>query len=572
METTSAPLKRRKLRWLRVWRTFLPYARPHRKPLLRAALASAMVVGSRLAFPLPLRALLGPWLKSPEPGAPVSAPDDAMLLGLAFFGVVLALGVAEYLQRLQVAKFSIGWVRDIRAAAFAAANQVDPREMNFSSGDMVARLVGDTARLKAGLKGFLTHVATNGALFVGVTAIILSIDLVLGAVVAAAGALVLSVTWIGARRVYFRYLELRKKEGKLANRIQDSLLEDPREGSFARVNYSSGVHEATVVQLQVRTTLAAHTILALATLLSLWIGIGALESGRLSTDHLLTFFILLMVLHRPAVRLSRQGTRIGKMMACGERLERLIRAGREAEADHRALPPLSGKLKIKRLSSSAGNKDGQRLRVGPVSLSVPAGQKLALLGGAGSGKTTLLDLLAGELLLDEGKILWDGEKVHDLPLRAVAEQVGYLADRPFWMRRPVREVLGLPEGELPEEARAVLADCGAESLLRSLPAGIDTKIGPQELSRSDARRLALARILLGRQSLVLLDNPGADLTSRDAAAVFRRLAADPARTVVVAAHDRAGLESFDRFVELRDGQVVSDSLAAAEAAPEIGAG
>ncbi len=574
VETASAPLKPRRLPWVEVWKTFLPYARSHRAPLLKAAAAALFVVGSRIAFPYPLRALLGPWLRGEQAGGGVVLPEQTLLLALAFFGIVLTLGLAEYVQRLQVARFSIGWVRDIRASAFHAANQVDPRSMSLSSGDMVARLVGDTARLKAGLKGFLTHVATNGLLFFGVTTILLIEDLQLGAVVAVAGLLVLGVTFLGAKRVYHRYRELRKKEGKLANRIQESLAEDPREGDFARVNYSSGSHEATVVQIQGKTTLTAHLILGVSTLVTIWIGVRGLQSGRLDAEKLFTFFMFALILHRPAVRLARQGTRIGKMMACGERLERLIRAGRRAEQEQTPLEPLRKHLKIKRLELSAPHRDGDRRRLGPLDLKVPAGQKLLLTGPAGAGKSSLLALLGGELMRDEGKVLWDGRKVTKLPQRVLAQEVALLSEQPFWLRKPLREVLQLPAGDLAPEARTVLADCGLVQTLERLPAGLDTKLGPGELSLRESRRVALAAVLLGEQSLLLLDHPLADLDPRAGAEVLAHLLAREDRTVLVAVPEaEAGrYPGFDRCLALDRGLLQETGRTGEVSAAEATAG
>ncbi|RMH01255.1 MAG: ABC transporter ATP-binding protein [Planctomycetota bacterium] len=554
VEVATKPLKPKKTRWLRVWRTFLPFARPHRRPFWLATGAALAVVGSRLAFPLPLKGLLKPWLKGEHAA---EAPEGAVLYGLAFFGVVLAMGLADYYQRLQVARFSIGWVRDIRAEAFRAAARVDPRAMSLSSGELVARLVGDTARLKAGLKGFLTHVATNGAYFLGVTLILLLNDWILGSVIAAASILVLGVTWYGARRLYRRYLELRKKEGKLATRIQEALEEDPLEGGFARVNYSSGRHEATVVRIQGQTTVASYFILGLCTLGALAVGIQGHTSGRVSADTLFLFFAYALMLIRHAVKLSRQGTRIGKMMACGERLERLIRAGRKAERKEVELAPLTRRLKLQGVRVVANNRDGNRSRLGPLDLEIRAGEKVAVTGPAGSGKTTLLELLAGSLELSEGKIRWDEAKLHKLPVGAIAAQVGHLGSEPFWLRKTLRESLGLGPGEPGREAREILADCGLERLLDRLPAGLETKLGPGELSRREARRVALAAALLRPASLLLLDEPFLDLPVGAGERLARRILGHPG-TVLAGLADPAAATGFDRVLRLEAGRLAGE--------------
>jgi ABC-type multidrug transport system fused ATPase/permease subunit len=137
----------------------------HRGWLARGGLAALCVVALRVALPWPLRMLLGPWLD--DSGVALTS-ETIVSYCLVFGGIMLALGLFDFLSRLWFARFAIGTVQDLRTAAFKAAD----RETG-TPGDVISRLIGDTARIKAGMKGFLVHVATNGVLALGVAGIML---------------------------------------------------------------------------------------------------------------------------------------------------------------------------------------------------------------------------------------------------------------------------------------------------------------------------------------------------------------------------------------------------------------
>ena len=554
------PVRRAAARWARAWRAFLPFARRHRSQFWKATAAAFLTVGCRLAFPWPLRALLGPWLESDGAGgesAALLAPalEDVLPLAALFFAIILVLGLAEFYQRLAVARFSIAWVRDIRAEAFRAAHRVDSHNLSVRTGDLVARLIGDTARLKAGLKGFLVHVATNGILFVGVTLILMWIDVRLGAVMAVACSLVLFASLWGAYRVFERYLKLRKKEGKLADRIQEALEEGPEEESFARVNYSSGQHEASVVRIQGITTFVSHAVLGLAALVAIAIGVSGLQSQRIDPSDLFIFFLYVVTLHRPAVRLARQGTRIGKMMACGDRLYRLLSAARKVE-DEEPLPPLGRELRLKALTVGPPEGEGGNPRLAGLDFRIPAGQKVVIVGTPGSGKSTLLEVLAGNLERTAGKILWDERKLHKVSSAGRSRQLAYLSEQPFWSRRPLRSLL---KGHDSPVSDALLELTGAADVIARQPEGLDTPVGSSDLSRGEARRVALARLLASDRSLYLLDDPALDLDPNQVRAALASLGSRPQATVMITASSRESVPGFDRVLELREGRIVADS-------------
>jgi len=541
----------------RIFRSMLPWVRRHQRKLLLGATLSVLVIGIRLSLPWMFRGMLEPLISS-EAGRPElsSVVAEPLLFGVLVFGLLVALGLVDYLMRLQFAEFAISVVRDLRAKALQSAIQIDPRIRPSGPGDLVARLIGDTARIKEGLKGFLVHGATNGLMLVGVSVVLLWVDATLGAVFAAAYALIGGVVAYGATRVYRRTIKHRSKEGLLAESILEAGQDaDP---AFAALNLSSGKHEATVTRLQGRTTWAVHAIFGLAVLLLIWFGARAVVAGTLSGADLLVFILYVLMTRAPVVQLSRQGTRTGKILACVQRLEEVIRTGRELESAA-ALPKLERQIRIEGLKVHRRSAEGRTRRLRVEELIVPAGSRVALVGPCAAGKSTLLQLLAGTLRPRKGRVWWDDVPLLDASKRGCQERIEFLPQEPRWPRRPLWHLLGLPDAHLTPAAEEALTKCGADRLIRRLPRGLETEIASDGLAAGERRDLLLGRALLRDASVILLDDPFRGLSRKKARRRLRALLAIRGKaTVIVAAHRLPSRKLFHRVIRLEKGTVVFD--------------
>lgn len=318
-----------------------PHARRHRSWLVRGAAAAICVVAVRLALPWPLGAVSERWVGGGlPPGAPAAdgVPSVAWMGGVCL-GLLLALGLADHLERLWFARFAIGTVRDLRAAAFHSAVRLQERRRSRRTGDVLSRLVADTARIKSGLQGFLIHIATNGITLLGVTAVLVTMDPTLALVFAGAGVATAALTAHVAGRVFRRSLKVRKREGRLADEIQTALHRRKARG-FRRLNRSSGRQEASVTRLQGFTTWAAHGIFGLGVSLALWVGSAGVESGRLAPGDIVVVLMYALTMRGPIVRLARQGSRSGKILGPAYRLVRIIEQANRLDAPvrHASLP------------------------------------------------------------------------------------------------------------------------------------------------------------------------------------------------------------------------------------------
>ncbi|WP_063786899.1 ABC transporter ATP-binding protein [Streptomyces sp. NRRL B-3648] len=201
-----------------------------------------------------------------------------------------------------------------------------------------------------------------------------------------------------------------------------------------------------------------------------------------------------------------------------------------------------------------------------VSLTLPLGRIIALVGENGSGKTTLVKLLAGLYTPDRGRILWDGVDAARADRRLLAERIAMVAQDfkrwPFTAR--VNVAVGRSAAPMTEERLAAsIAEAGAGEVVADLPRGLDTLLarnfsGGHELSGGQWQRLGIARAAYRRGNILIVDEPTAALDARAELEVFEKIRAlaRGGQTVVLITHRLASVRHADLVHVLEHGRLV----------------
>ncbi|WSX62011.1 ABC transporter ATP-binding protein/permease [Streptomyces sp. NBC_00986] len=201
-----------------------------------------------------------------------------------------------------------------------------------------------------------------------------------------------------------------------------------------------------------------------------------------------------------------------------------------------------------------------------VSLALPLGRIIALVGENGSGKTTLVKLLAGLYRPDRGRILWDGVDAATADRQQLADRIAMVAQNfkrwPFTAR--VNVAVGRSAAPLTEERlTAAVAEAGAQDVVADLPRGLDTLLarnfsGGHELSGGQWQRLGIARAAYRRGRILIVDEPTAALDARAELEVFEKIRAlaGTGQTVVLITHRLASVRHADLVHVLDQGRLV----------------
>ncbi|MEU4654269.1 ABC transporter ATP-binding protein [Streptomyces sp. NPDC023723] len=210
--------------------------------------------------------------------------------------------------------------------------------------------------------------------------------------------------------------------------------------------------------------------------------------------------------------------------------------------------------------------DATRPALDDVSLSLPLGRIVALVGENGSGKTTLVKLLAGLYTPERGRVLWDGVDAAAADRRELAERIAMVAQDfkrwPFTAR--VNVAVGRSTAPLDEERVAgAVAEAGAGEVVADLPHGLDTLLarhftGGHELSGGQWQRLGIARAAYRKGHILVVDEPTAALDARAELEVFEKIRAlaGSGQTVVLITHRLASVRHADLVHVLDQGRLV----------------
>jgi ABC-type multidrug transport system fused ATPase/permease subunit len=296
-----------------------------------AVVASAVVSLAQLAFPWLLKGIVDlalargghrahrtHWLTAvlPSVGSPV------VWLGGAFVVLSLVLALSEYWQRLAVSRFVVPTIDDARVGIFTRLiSSSSPEDLARDPGDVLTRVVGDSARLRVGLKGLLTHLLQHGLFILGVCVVLTAVDVRLGMVYLLGLLVALTVAGRGAVRTASMARRARRRESKHAAQN----LAAAREPGVALVVKDPDRDRpvAAITQIKGLTACAVQGVLALTACAVLLLAVHFAASGQLQAGHVALVSAYLLMLNYPTTRVGRQITRLGPQITSAERLARL---------------------------------------------------------------------------------------------------------------------------------------------------------------------------------------------------------------------------------------------------------
>jgi ATP-binding cassette subfamily C protein len=214
--------------------------------------------------------------------------------------------------------------------------------------------------------------------------------------------------------------------------------------------------------------------------------------------------------------------------------------------------------------------DGKAPVIWNLDLTIKAGQTTAIVGPSGAGKSTIADLATGLLVPDQGRVLVDGIPLSPERMRAWRDQIGYVSQETFLFHDTVRaNLLWARADASDEEIRRALRLAAAEEFVSRLPSGLDTILGDRGVlvSGGERQRLALARALLRRPSLLILDEATSNVDSENEGRIQRAIQELHGQmTILVIAHRLSTVRDADAIHVLERGRVIEsgtwDALAA----------
>lgn len=297
---------------------------------------------------------------------------------------------------------------------------------------------------------------------------------------------------------------------------------------------------------------------------SLALGLGALLAvdNLISAGAIFASSFLIARALAPIELLIGSWKGIAQARTAYEGLDRLL-AAVPLRGEPTQLPPPRGTLRLD--GATVLNEGRDAMVLAGVSVTIEAGEVVAIVGPSGAGKSTLVRAIVGAIPLDRGTVRLDEADIADWNPERLARHIGYLPQDAALFEGTVKDNIARFGGEIGTAAEALDAGAvaaaeqvGAQALILRLTGGFDhrLRLGGRGLSAGQAQRIALARAVYGDPALLVLDEPNAHLDSEGDAALNEAIARAKARgaTVLVVSHKLGVLPVVDKMLVMRDGR------------------
>jgi ABC-type bacteriocin/lantibiotic exporter with double-glycine peptidase domain len=319
--------------------------------------------------------------------------------------------------------------------------------------------------------------------------------------------------------------------------------------------------ELNVKLRQARVQAYADTIRgalsSLGPMLILTIGATNVMSGKMMMGSMLAMNSLATSLFGPLSALVGSALELQLVRSHMDRIDDVLQTAPEQDRDKAVLPArLRGHVTVKNVSFKYGEQ--APMVVKDVSLDIPPGMSVALVGPSGSGKSTLLNLLAGLYKPVAGEIQYDAKQLHEMDLRAVRQQIGIVPQHPFIFGGSIRENVALTSpGATLDRISAACKTSSLHADISEMPMGYDTVVsdGGGSLSGGQRQRVAIARAVIRNPSLMLLDEATSALDNSTEAKVIENLERLRCTRITVA-HRLSTVRNADLIVCMDKGVIV----------------
>ncbi len=539
------------------------YIRPYRKRLVAAMLCMGISAAMTAAFAKLIEPVLDKVL---VPGR----EDLILVMAGAVFIVFVLNGLATYLHTVLLNTMGQAIVADIQQDLFSHFMKQDLVFFHENpSGQLSANLISDVNVVRAAVadsltgigKSFLTLILLIGLMFMQDW----KLALIAVCVFPPAG---IFVAYLGRR--------LRRLSGTIQKDIGDlsGLLSQIFQGirqvkaygmeDYERKRSRDAVNRVKYMSFKsVRvgnlSTPVNETLIGAALMGVIIYGGYQVAAARLTVGELMSFIAAFALAYEPLKRLAKLNNTLQMGLGAAERILDMFEFQPEIvdHADARVLQTATPEIVFEDVSFRYRGREEEALS--HINLVIPSGKVTALVGPSGGGKTTILNLIPRFYDVTEGRVLVDGGDIREFTLESLRHHIALVSQDITIFDDTIQANIayGLPEAS-ETQVRVAAEAAAADSFIRQLPQGYDTRVGEQglRLSGGQRQRIAIARAILRDAPILLLDEATSALdneSERLIQASLERL--QKGRTTLVIAHRLSTVQNADQIIVLRDGAI-----------------
>ena len=543
-------------------RLIFRYGKPYRRDLWAAAGLIFIECIFEMVIPVLMSTLV-------DEGVP--SHNMAIILrqgGLMALCAVLAL-ITGLLYARYAARFANGFAAELRLAEYAAVQKFDFANLDhFSSASLVTRMTTDaTVLLNAINAGLRPFVRSPVMLAMGLgMAFLLSPKLTIVFLITTP-ILTILLTLI-VRKVGPLYGRQQSAVDHLNSRIQESLTAIRAIKAFVRGDYENEQFNAVNTELSDASTEtfryavlnlpAFQTIMYTAIVCIMWFGGGFILQGDMSVGQLTAFLSYVLQVLNSVMMFSSAFLQMTRSLASARRIREVLTEQPDLANAAKPVDTVpNGQIDFEGVSFKY-NAAAQKSALSDITLRIPAGATVGIIGGTGSAKTTLVQLIPRLYDATEGTVKVGGRDVRDYDLTALRDAVGIVLQQNLLFSGTIRDNLkwGNPNAA-EEQLWAACRAAHADEFLDRMPDGLDTDLGQGgvNVSGGQKQRLCIARTLLKHPKVLIFDDSTSAVDTATESGIRRALAELTDVTKLIIAQRISSVQSADLIVILEDGRL-----------------
>lgn len=318
---------------------------------------------------------------------------------------------------------------------------------------------------------------------------------------------------------------------------------------------SSSFKTATVATL---ANSGVSLISKLVNVSTMYVGARLVIDGQLTVGQLIAFNMLAGQVAQPVMRLSQLWTDFQQTGISIQRLGDILNARTEIAGAKGSLPPLVGHLTLENVLFRY-KTDGPAVLKG-ISLDIPPGRVVGIVGRSGSGKSTLTKIVQRLYVPEQGKVMVDGIDLSLVDVSSLRRQMGVVLQENVLFSRSIRDNIALADPGIPLDTVIRAAKlAGAHEFIQELPESYETAVGENgsTLSGGQRQRIAIARALISDPRILIFDEATSALDYESERIIQRNMKAiSQGRTVIIIAHRLSAVRDADQIIVMNNGEIV----------------
>jgi ATP-binding cassette subfamily B protein len=547
-----------------------PYMRRYRWGYVRGTLACVGTNIVAVQFPR----ILGMAVDAIKRG---TTRQHILYFALLLIGINLVKGIFMYAQRWVLIGISREIEFDLRNDLFKKLETQDTGFYErYRTGDIMARMTNDLNAVRMLLgPGLMYSVNT---IFLSIFALVFMLHISPWLTLVALAPMPLAsifVQYVG-RKIHDRFERIQASFSDISAQAQENYSgvrlirafarEESQIGLFERLNRQYIGRALRLVQLMGMLWPTLEFILGVSMVITLLAGGHLVLAHRISVGSFVAFNTYMILLIWPiiavgwVINIFQRGTASVKRIDEILKSEPAIRSARSAVSGFGVETVLKGDIEFRHLNFSYGDGPGATPVLRDVSLYIPAGSSLAIVGPTGCGKSTLVNLIPRLYDAPEGALLIDGRPVREYPLAVLRRNIGMVPQETFLFSETIRENLafGAPHADAEELLEAAEA-AHIRLEFEEFPQGFETMVGERgvTLSGGQKQRAAIARALLRRPAILILDDALASVDTYTEERILGGLRNYTANTTtILISHRVSTVRNADRIAVLDKGRIV----------------